>query len=89
MTVDELLKSKELTAEEWELHKNLIEDCRKNEALLARHSLETRHNIEKMTSVLDMISLKMVELSLALEKIVGEAEDISLRSLPEDKFYRE
>lgn len=89
MTVDDLLKSKELTAEEWELHKDIIEDCRNNEAMLARHHAETKHNIAKMTTVLDMISLKMVELSLALERIVGEAEDTSLRSLPEDKFYRE
>ena len=89
MTVDELLASKELTPEEWELHKELIEDCRKNEAMIAQHQAVTKQNIEKMTSVLDMISVKMVELSVALERIIGEAEDVSLRMLPEHKFYRD
>lgn len=89
MTVDELLASKELTPEEWELHKDLIEDCRRNEALIAQNQAVTKQNMERMTAVLDMISTKMVELSITLERIVGEAEDISLRMLPEDKFYRE
>jgi hypothetical protein len=89
MTVDELLVSKELTEEEWELHRDLIEDCRKNEAMIAQHQAVTKENIDKMTAVLDMISVKMVELSIALGKIIGDAEDISLRMLPENKFYRE
>ena len=89
MTVDELLAAKDLTAEEWEMHKELIEDCRRNEALIAQNQSVTKENVEKMTAVLDMISVKMVELSVALEKIIGEAEIISLKMLPEDKFYRE
>lgn len=89
MTVDELLASKDLTPEEWEMHKDLIEDCRRNEALIARNQSVTKENIEKMTAVLDMISAKMVELSAALERIIGEAEIISLKMLPDDKFYRE
>ncbi len=89
MTVDELLASKDLTPEEWEMHRELIEDCRRNEALIAQNQSVTKENIEKMTAVLDMISVKMVELSVALEKIIGEAEIISLKMLPEDKFYRE
>ena len=76
MTVDELLAAKDLTAEEWEMHKELIEDCRRNEALIAQNQSVTKDNIQKMTAVLDMISVKMVELSVALERIIGEAEDI-------------
>jgi len=89
MTVDELLASKDMTPEEWEMHKDLIEDCRRNEALIAQSHSVTKQNIEKMTAVLDMISVKMVELSVSLERIIGEAEVISLKMLPDDKFYRE
>ncbi len=89
MTVDELLASKELTPEEWELHKDLIEDCRKNEAMIAQNQAVTKQYMERMTAVLDMISVKMVELSVSLEKIIGDAEVISLKMLPENKFYRE
>jgi hypothetical protein len=89
MTVDELLASKNLTREEWELHRDLIEDCRKNEVRINECCAETRGNIEKMADILDTISVKMVALSVALETIIGEAEDVSLRMLPEHKFFRE
>lgn len=89
MTVDELLASKNLTREEWELHRDLIEDCRKNETRINECCAETRENIEKMAGILDAISVKMVSLSVALETIIGEAEDVSLRMLPEHKFFRE
>lgn len=89
MTVDELLASKELTPEEWELHKDLIEDCRRNEALIAQNQSVTKENIEKMSAVLDMISVRMAEISVAVERIIGEAEVISLKMLPDDRFYRE
>jgi hypothetical protein len=89
MTVDELLASKNLTREEWELHRELIEDCRKNEARINECCAETRENIQKVAGILDAISMKMVALSVALETIIGEAEDVSLRMLPEHTFYRE
>ncbi|OPY01711.1 MAG: hypothetical protein A4E60_01521 [Syntrophorhabdus sp. PtaB.Bin047] len=89
MTVDELLASKNLTREEWELHRDLIEDCRKNEARINECCAVTKENIEKVAGVLDAISVKMVALSVALETIIGEAEDVSLRMLPEHKFFRE
>ncbi len=89
MTVDELLASKNLTREEWELHKDLIEDCRKNEVRINECCATTRENIEKMAGILDAISVKMVALSVALETVIGEAEEVSLRMLPEHKFFRE
>ncbi len=89
MTVDELLASRELTPEEWELHKELIRECRENEALIAEHKAAAKESVERLAAVLDMISMKMLELSTALEKIVGDAEEISLKMLPENKFYRE
>lgn len=89
MTIDELLATKNLTEEEWELHKDLIEECRRNEALIADTSAATRANLERMGDILDNISTQMVNLSVALTKVMGEAEDISLRLLPEHKFYRE
>lgn len=89
MTVDELLASKNLTREEWELHRDLIEDCRRNEVRINECCAATRENIEKVAGILDTISMKMVALSVALETVIGEAEDVSLRMLPEHKFFRE
>lgn len=89
MTVDELLASKNLTQEELELHGDLIDECKKNEVKITEYCASTRANIEKMADILDNVSVKMVALSVALEAIIGEAEDISLRMLPEHKFYRD
>ncbi|MBP7528490.1 MAG: hypothetical protein KA801_11215 [Syntrophorhabdaceae bacterium] len=88
MTVDELLASKNLTREEWELHRDLIEDCKKNEIKITEYCATTRENIERMADILDDVSGKMVALSVALEAIIGEAEDISIRMIPEHKFHR-
>ncbi|MDD3846526.1 MAG: hypothetical protein PHC90_09205 [Syntrophorhabdaceae bacterium] len=89
MTVDELLASKNLTREEWELHRDLIENCRKSELKISEYCCSTKENIERMANVLDTISVKMAALSAALETIMGEAEEVSLRMLPEHKFFRE
>jgi len=42
-----------------------------------------------MSTVLDVTSTLMLELNVALEKIIGHAEDVSLKMLPDSKFYRE
>ncbi len=88
-TVDELLAFKNLTQEEIELHKELIEECRYNEKKINECCSCTKENIERMADILDNVSEKMVALSLALQDIIGVAEDTSLRMLPEDKFFRE
>lgn len=88
-TVDELLAFKNLTEEEIELHKELIEECRRNEKKINEYCSCTKENIERMADILDDVSEKMVALSLALQDIVGVAEDTSLRMMPEDKFFRE
>lgn len=88
-TVDELLAFKNLTQEELELHRDLIEECRHNEIKITEHCACTKENIERMAEILDDVSGKMVALSLALQDIIGAAEDTSLRMLSEDKFFRE
>jgi len=88
-SVDELLAIKNLTQEEFELHRDLIEECRHNEKKITECCAYTKENIERMADILDDVSEKMAALSLALQGIIGEAEDISLRVLPEDKFFHE
>jgi len=88
-TVDELLASKNLTDEELELHRELIGECRKNEARIAENCSIAKENIEKMADILDRVSEKMLVLNLALQEIIGEAESISLRMLPTDRFFHE
>jgi hypothetical protein len=89
MTVEKLLESMNLTAEERELHKDLIGECLENEQKLTECAAATRNNIERIAAVLGGIYKSMVSMEAALDDLVKEAEEFSLRMIPADKFYRE
>ena len=89
MTVEALLESMNLTVEERELHKGLIEKCLENEQKIAEYAASTKTNIERISTVLRGIHQSMVAMEAALEDLSNRAGDISLRLLPADKFYHE
>ena len=88
-TVDNLIRSKNLTPEELELHRDLIETCRERERQIEACAQETRRNLEKLSHSLTQISERTMSLSSALSRLLDEAETLYLRTLPEEKFYRE
>ncbi len=89
MTVEKLLESMNLTAEERELHKDLIGECLKNEQKLTECAAATRNNIERISAVLGGIYKDMVLMEAALDNLTKGAEEYSLRMIPADKFYHE
>lgn len=89
MTVEMLLQSMNITAEERELHKGLIGECLENEQKITECAAATKNNIERISAVLDGICKSMVAMETALENLTKEAENLSLRMLPSDKFYHE
>ena len=88
-TVNSLLESLNLTEEELELHKELIEECRENERKIAECASLTEQNIEKISIVLSGVSQMMTTLTEVLNHLVAEMERLSLKMMPVDKFYRE
>lgn len=88
-TVETLLKSMNVTAEERELYKGLIKECLENEQKIAECSASTKKNIERISTILEGVYKSMVAMEAALEDLIQEAEDLSLRMLPSDKFYYE
>jgi hypothetical protein len=89
MTVEALLESMNLTAEERELHKELIGECLENEQKLTECAAATRNNIERISAVLDGIYQSMVSMEAALDNLKKGTEAFSLRMIPADKFYHE
>ncbi|HEX2964549.1 MAG TPA: hypothetical protein VHO84_02130 [Syntrophorhabdaceae bacterium] len=89
MTVEMLLKSLNVTDEERELHKALIEQCLRNERNIAECSASTKKNIEKISTVLEGIFNNMMVMEGALKDLARGAEEMSLRMLPTSEFFRE
>ncbi len=57
-TVNDLLKSLNLTEEELEMHKELIEECRENERKITEYCDATKRNIERISKVFQGIFTK-------------------------------
>jgi predicted nuclease with TOPRIM domain len=88
-TVDDLLKSMNLTTEELEVHKELIEECRENEQRINECCASTRQNIERISNVFKGIYQNMNVLEVTLEDLLDEAEGLSLKMIPSHKFFYE
>ncbi len=89
MTIEDLLRAKNLSKEELELHKDLISECRERERRIEECAAETRENLERLSDALTAVSKRTIILGEALSELLEEAETLYLRNLPEEKFYRE
>lgn len=88
-TVEELIRSKNLTAEELELHKELIEECRVREQRITEFSKTAQLNLEKLSQSLVTLRQRAVVLGDALRVLQERADNLYLKLLPEEIFYRE
>jgi hypothetical protein len=88
-TVEELIRSKNLTDEELELHKDLIEECRAREERISEFSRIAQLNLEKLSQSLVTLRQRAVVLGDSLKILQERADNLYLRLLPEDIFYRE
>lgn len=88
-TVEELIRSKNLTVEELELHKELIEECRVREERIAEYSRIAQANLEKLSQSLATLKQRAVVLGDALKVLQERADNLYLKLLPEEIFYRE
>ncbi len=88
-TVDDLLKAKKLTREEWELFRDLIEETKDREKKIARCSAQTKENLKRLSIEIGRTLEQAAILSKSLEKTLDEMESHYLRTMPAHKFYRE
>jgi hypothetical protein len=88
-TVADLLRAKGLTPEEMELHRELIDECLGREQRINEASEQARHQLARLAEGIEMVSKKAVMLEKAVQQLVDQLENVYLRTLPEDTFYRE
>lgn len=88
-TVETLLNSLNLTTEEFEFHKELIEECMENERKIIEYSTATKRNMEKIATVLTGMYDNMVTMENSLKNLAKDAEELYLRMVPSDEFYHE
>ncbi len=87
--VDELISMKNLSAQEFELHKELIDECREREAMIENFSARTQGSLQQLAHACENATERAKVLAASIEKVLDEMESLCLKLLPEDQFYRE
>ena len=87
--VDELIGIKNLTPQELEIHKELIEECREREVMIEEYSARTQGSLQQLAQACDTATERAKVLAASIEKVLDEMESLCLKLLPEDQFYHE
>ncbi|WP_028895850.1 hypothetical protein [Syntrophorhabdus aromaticivorans] len=88
-TVDDLLKAKNVTPEEYECLKDFIETAKANERKIREYACRMRSNFDRLSQALELIEERMLTLNKALQDLLDASETFQLRLMSSDKFYRE
>jgi hypothetical protein len=88
-TVDDLLKAKNVTPEERELLKDIIETARTNERKIREYTEQMKTNFNRLSQALQTMEERAFILNKALRGLLDEADTLHLRMMPSEKFYRE
>jgi len=87
--IDDLINMKNLTAQEWELHKELIEECREREVMIENYSARTQCSLQQLAQACETATERAKVLAASIEKVLDEMENLCLKLLPEKEFYYE
>jgi hypothetical protein len=88
-TVDDLIKAKNLTAEELVEFKDMIEEFKERERKIEEHVSAAKSNLNQLSNSMKVLGERASIISKALRISLDEMERIQLRMMPNDKFYRE
>ncbi len=81
-TIDDLLREKNLTPEEMERHRELIEECRARESQINEYSRASQESMRKMTDELDKLARTAEELWQEAQKLTNRVNGIYVRVTP-------
>jgi hypothetical protein len=87
--VDELIRTKNLSRQELELHKELIEECRQRETILEECAARAEGSLQQLAQACETATMRAKILAASIEKALDEMESLCLKLLPEDQFFRE
>ena len=81
-TINDLLQEKNLTSEEMERHRELIEECRMREDQIHAYSRASQESMKKMTDELIKMARTAEELWQETQKLSNRVNGIYLRVTP-------
>ena len=81
-TIEDLIRDKDLSAEELEQHRELIEECRAREVQLKEYSRATRESMRRMTEELDKMSRTAEDLWQEAQRLSQRVNGIYLHVAP-------
>jgi predicted transcriptional regulator len=88
-TVDDLLNAKNVTPEERELLKDIIEVARTNERKIREYAEQMKANFNRLSQALQTMEERTFILNKALQGLLDATDTLHLRLMPSEKFYRE
>jgi wyosine [tRNA(Phe)-imidazoG37] synthetase (radical SAM superfamily) len=88
-TIDDLLREKNLTPEEMEKHRELIEECRMREAQIRAYTRSSQESMKKMNEELGKLARTAEELWQEAQRLTRRVNGIYLRvtPAPDKKVY--
>ncbi len=81
-TIEDLLREKNLTSEEMERHRELIEECRMREDQIRAYSRASQESMKKMTDELIRMARTAEELWQEAQRLSNRVNGIYLRVTP-------
>ncbi len=81
-TIDDLLREKNLTPEELEEHRVLIEECRLRETQISEYTRASQESMKKMNDELTKLAKTAEELWQEAQKLTHRVNGIYLRATP-------
>jgi len=87
--VETLLRLKNLTPQELELHKELIEECVSRDALIRESTLHTQSSLQQLAEACDAATKRARLLTEAIGQVLDEMESLCLKLLPDEVFYHD
>jgi hypothetical protein len=88
-TVDDLIKAKNLTPEEEEKLRDIIEECRMRELQIREASEVARQNMEGLTRSFGAIVETISSVGKAVDELHEEVGKLQLKMMPEAQFFHD
>jgi hypothetical protein len=88
-TVEDLIRAKELSAEEEVQLRDIIEECRAREIQIKEASLAARRNLEGLSRSFGLIIDTIAAVGSCVDELHAEVERLQLKMMPEELFGRE
>ena len=87
-TVEELIQAKGLSADEREMLRDVIEECRRREAQIREASESAKRNLQGLTRTFGAVMATISGIGRAVDDLQEEVERLQLRMMPEEQFFQ-